>query len=162
MNADCRRRKKPPQAVSRFQRNCLGERRALRASAIEKYGLCQIPNLSPKGIDVACLIGSRDDDDVCSTETTHRFAQATVRQQMSAAPRVCRVDRDDVQVTREAQVLKTIVQNEAVGVELSDCFVARRYSIRATDHRSHAARFVANRNGSSPASEGFASTFRSV
>ena len=95
-------------------------------------------DLLAKWGDVVYLIGARDDYAVGATETGERFAQAAVREQMPAAPRVGCVDGDDVQVALETEVLEAVVQDKTTGAESRDCFTTGGDAIGAADHRGNA------------------------
>ena len=67
------------------------------------------------------MVAARDDDQIRAIERGARLAQTPGRQQMSAAERLACVDQNDVDVTRERQMLKTIVEDKPIYAAFGKC-----------------------------------------
>src|SRR5688572_10710730 len=86
-------------------------------------------------------MGPGYDNAVGAAQTGEWLAQSTVGKQLSAAPRIGCVNGDDVEVAREAQVLKTVVENKTVSAEGFDCVAAGADAISVADHCGRAKKF---------------------
>ena len=62
-------------------------------------------------------IGARDDRDLCPPQRGERFALAPRGKEIPIRKWLRRVEGHDVQVAREREVLKPVVENECVNVE---------------------------------------------
>jgi hypothetical protein len=71
-------------------------------------------DLAAKRVKTPDLIASRDHHAISPAQTFTAFTQPAVRKQAAATPRIGRIDRDDVQVARKAEMLETVIQNKTV------------------------------------------------
>src|SRR5215211_2610893 len=69
----------------------------------------ELANLRTKIVEFTNLIAPCDHQAISPAETIGSFTKSSVRKQVAAAPWVSCINRHDVQVTRETQMLKTIV-----------------------------------------------------
>jgi hypothetical protein len=98
--------------------------------------------LRTQQVNIPGLVCPRDDDQIGSPESPDGFTQTPAREQSPAAERVSRVNRNNVEVARDAQVLKSIIEDEDLALEIRYRPVRRRDAISiAYDRRHRAKRF---------------------
>src|SRR3989440_2700735 len=110
---------------------CRQQMNALRAGTRVEDG-ATVAELRGCGAQSSKLVGefcACDDDAVSALETCERFAQTTARQQVAAAPRRGCVERDDVKIARQPQVLKAIVKDEEIAFQFCKRPLRRRDTI---------------------------------
>jgi len=76
------------------------------------------------------VLAARDDDDIGAAQRGDWFAKAARRKQMASAKWICRIEQNNIDIARELEVLKTVVENETFDTGTFQ-FPALRKTIRA-------------------------------
>jgi hypothetical protein len=59
-----------------------------------------------------CVLASRDDNNIGAAERGDWFSKAARRKKMASAEGICRVEQNNIEIARELEMLKTIVENK--------------------------------------------------
>src|SRR5829696_762734 len=94
----------------------------------------QPANLGTKRVEFTGLVAPGNYHAISPAEILWSFTKPAVRKQLSAAPRISRIDCDHVEIARNPQMLKPVVQNKTVCAEILYRFLPCRYSIGAANH----------------------------
>src|ERR1043165_8078243 len=94
----------------------------------------QSRNFFPSSIYTLHVVASRNHNAIGPAHSLNRLTQSSVRQKPSTTPRIRRVDRYNIQIARESQMLKAIIENKTIRTEVFNRFPPCRNSIGATNN----------------------------